>query len=102
MSRALTSLGIVIAGCFGIMHWLVTSKLLWLGVGFPLVAVGIAYGGASPADALEALSRWLLDRARDLRIIGQMLGEAPAEFRHRRSSFHAQADRLPLISEVCE
>lgn len=85
MSRALTSLGIVLAGCFGIMHWMVTSKVIWLGVGFPLVAVGIAYGGASPADALETLSRWLLERARDLRIIGQMLAEAPAEFRQRRS-----------------
>lgn len=82
--RPAVSLGLVLTGCLGIMHWLAQSKVLWLGVGFPLVALGVGHSGLTLESALESLSRWLLARSVDVRIARQMIAEAPAEFRYRR------------------
>jgi len=77
---------LVLSGCLSLAHWAATSKLLWLAVGLPVVAVGlwVAELRPDPVAALRRLARWIDRRASDLEIILAMAREAPAVFAERR------------------
>lgn len=74
---------LVLSGCLSLAHWLATSKLLWAGIGFPVVAIGLSLTG-SPISGMRAASRWLAERALDLEVAWEMLRSAPERFWHLR------------------
>lgn len=77
---------LVAAGCAMVSMALIRSRLMWLGLGFPLIALGLSMSGLrfSPITWLEVSHRWIGERARDLRAIRMLLREAPASFRFWR------------------
>lgn len=81
--RPLTALMCTVSGCLAVAHAAVTSKLLWLGIGFPVVAIGLSLTG-NPINAMRAASRWLAERALDLEVAWEMLRSAPERFWHLR------------------
>ena len=82
--RPLTALMCTVSGCLAVVHALVTSKLLWLGIGFPVVAIGLSLTG-SPINAMRAASRWLAERALDLEALCETARCAPEWFRQIRA-----------------
>lgn len=86
MTRPATGLAIVLLACLALAHSVAKSRALWLGLGFPLMAIGLSVSGLSPASALESLGRWALSAAIDCRITWAMLREVASGWReeHRR------------------
>lgn len=81
--RPLTALMCTVSGCLAVAHAIVTSKLLWAGIGFPVVAIGLSLTG-NPISGMRAASRWLAERALDLEVAWEMLRSAPERFWHLR------------------
>lgn len=86
MTRPLTGLSIILLACLALAHALAKSRALWLGLGFPLMAIGLSVSGLSPARALESLGHWALSASIDCRITWEMVRHVVGGWReeHRR------------------
>lgn len=51
--RPLSALLCILSGCLAVVHAAVTSKLLWLGIGAPVVAIGLSLSG-NPISGMRA------------------------------------------------
>lgn len=77
---------LVAAGCAMVSMALIRSRLMWLGLGFPLIALGLSMSGVrfSPRAFCQWAARFFSERDKDLEVLWSMALDAPETFKERR------------------
>lgn len=84
--KAFTALVLASAGCAMVSMALVRSRVMWLGLGFPLLAIGLSMSGVrfSPRAFFQWAGRFCAERDRDCEVLWSMALDARETFRDRR------------------
>ena len=82
----LYSLLLIVTGCAMVTMSIVKSKTMWLGLGFPLVSIGLYVSGMRirPRKFCQRAAKFFQDRDVDLEVIDSMLKDAKITFMHRK------------------